>query len=56
MAMVSLTHLAQASMATNHGTHLASWVLIFYARDADSTAVHLVQDIFLLMETSQEGL
>ena len=49
MATLPLTHRAQASVATNHGTHLASWVLISRAWYPDATAAHLAQSIFLLM-------
>ena len=49
MTTLPLTHRAQASVATNHGTHLASWALISRAWYPDTTAAHPAQGIFLLM-------
>ena len=49
MATLPLADLAQASMATNHRTHLASWALTSRAWYPYATAVHLAQGIFLLM-------
>ena len=49
IAMLALTHLVQASVATNHRMHLASWALISRAWYPDATAAHLAQGIFLLM-------
>ena len=51
MAMLPLMHLAQVSIATNHRTHLASWVPITHAWYTDATAAHLTQGIFLLMKS-----
>ena len=49
MATLPLTHLTQASVATNHRTHMASRALISHAWYPDATAAHLAQAIFLLM-------
>ena len=49
IATLPLTHQAQASVATNHRTHLASWAPISHAWYPDATVVHLAQGIFLLM-------
>ena len=49
MATLPLTHLAQASVATNHRRHLVSWALIFRALYPDAAAALLAQGIFLLM-------
>ena len=55
MATFPLTHLAQASVATNHRTHLAPWALISRAWYPDATAADLAQAIFLLMCHKEKG-
>ena len=49
MATLTLTHLGQASGATNYRTHPESWALIFRAWYPYATAAYLVQGLFLLM-------